>query len=289
MRIPSKALLEAVPGATRRLFVWRRFALPAFFFYWHYHLEIELTLVTKGSGVRYVGQSIERYETGDLCLLGTNLPHSWSSLPRDGAVESIVIQFLPDFLEKELGNLVEFMSFAKLIKKPGQGYSIEGPGRQRVTELMLELRTLPADSWRRGVLFLEILGVLAEQSVLRPLNPESVSVQANGRGGQVLAKVLKYVQTNFASEIDHGEVARLVRLSPPAFCRFFKRQMGKTFSDYVNEVRLVNACNELADTEASITEIAFACGYNNLAHFNRRFRSLLSCTPRDYRRLVVVR
>ena len=286
MRIRSQALLESVPGAARRLFVLRKFALPAFPFNWHYHAEIELTLINKGSGVRYVGQSIERYRAGDLCLLGANLPHSWSSSPRDGAVDSIVIQFLPDYWKRDLGNLVEFLSLGTLLRKARQGFSIEGRARDRVANLMHEMEKLPPDSWRRGTLFLEVLGILAEQTRLRTLNPISSPLRMNGRHGQPLARVLKYVQVHFAAEIAHAEVARLVRLSPPAFCRFFKRQMGKTFSDYVNEVRLINACNELVDTEASITEIAFACGYNNLAHFNRRFRSLLACTPRDYRRLA---
>ena len=81
----------------------------------------------------------------------------------------------------------------------------------------------------------------------------------------------------------HRDIAKLAGFSPSAFCRFFKRQMGRTFSDHVNDVRLARACAELADTDQAVIEIAFGCGYHNLPYFNRRFRAMLGCTPREYR------
>ena len=288
MRIASPLRLEKITAPSGHLFVMRSFRLPYFPFNWHYHPEIELTLIRRGRGLRYVGNSVEPYREGDVCLLEGNLPHSWSS-PRSGkSVFSTVIQFLPDAGGAEFWNLREMREISQLLKKSKGGWAIGGAIRRRTAERIDAIERLPITSPRRISLFIDLISDLASGRGLRPLHPGGTPPinPKPGRSQMHLQTVLRYVEANSSENIVHQDVAKLARLSPPAFCRFFKRQMGKTFSDHVNDVRLARVCTELADTDKGIIEIAFSCGYTNLAHFNRRFLTAFHCTPRDYRHKV---
>jgi AraC-like DNA-binding protein len=286
MRIDTRLHLEKIPATAGQLFGLRRSRSSFFPFLWHYHPELELTLIRRGRGLRYVGHSIEAYEEGDLCLLGGSLPHSWSSERKSGRVESTVIQFLPESGGEAFWKLRELRELTRFLREAKGGWSIGGTLRRRAVERIDELEKLPVGSPLRVSLFIELLAGLISKRGLRPLHPGAPPPVGPrpGRSEAILQAILRQVEANSARELVHREVARLVGFSPPAFCRFFKRQMGKTFSDHVNDVRLARACVELADTDRGITEIAFGCGYNNLAHFNRRFRLTMACTPRDYRR-----
>jgi AraC-like DNA-binding protein len=145
---------------------------------------------------------------------------------------------------------------------------------------------MPLTSPRRPGVFLDLLADLAECGRFRALNDTAAPAELRGQDIARISAILRYVQEHHMESISLSEAARLAKLSPPAFCRFFKRHLGKTFGDYVNEVRVMQACRELVDTEREVTEIAFDCGYNDLAHFNERFRRFTSRTPREYRRLA---
>jgi AraC-like DNA-binding protein len=286
MRIAFPLRLEKIHAASGQFFVLRRFRQPFFPFLWHYHPEVELTLIRRGRGLRYVGHSVEPSHEGDLCLLGGNLPHSWSSARGGGAVESTVIQFLPETGGESFWQLRELRDIARLLQQAKCGFVVEGNLRRQTRDRIDALEKLPLVSPRRISLLLEILAPLAANlTKLRSLHPDKRAPAATrpGHNDIVLQKVLREVEANSSQQLVHRDIARLTGLSPSAFCRFFKRQMGRTFSDHVNDVRLARACVELADTDRGITEIAFACGYNNLPHFNRRFRTTMNCTPREYR------
>ena len=281
MRILRSLHRELIPGTARRLFVRHQFRSPHFKFLWHYHPEIELTLIRRGEGLRYAGGSVERYRAGDLCLLGSGFPHSWSSVPGRGPVESIVFQFLPPDPRDGFWKLEEWRGLARFLRRTGEGWVVEGPGRRRVVERIDALEKVPAGSARQAALFLELLAGLAGETRLRPLPGTGAG---GGSGGAALQAVLRYAEAHADGEIAHAEAARLARRSPAAFCRFFKRHMGKTFGEHVGEIRLTRIGGELVDTDRPVTEIALAGGYQSLAHFNRAFRARFGCTPREYRR-----
>ncbi|MCZ7644534.1 MAG: AraC family transcriptional regulator [Planctomycetota bacterium] len=97
-------------------------------------------------------------------------------------------------------------------------------------------------------------------------------------------RVCRYLTAGFLGELSQPEAARLANLSVPAFSRFFRRSTGKSFTRYVNELRIGHACRMLIETDKSVSEIAFASGFQNLSNFNRRFRELKRAGPREFRR-----
>ena len=78
-------------------------------------------------------------------------------------------------------------------------------------------------------------------------------------------------------------MARCAALSNGAFSRFFKTRTGKTLPQYINELRVGNACTQLRDMRAKVADVALACGFENLANFNRQFRAITGMSPREYR------
>jgi AraC-like DNA-binding protein len=98
-----------------------------------------------------------------------------------------------------------------------------------------------------------------------------------------MESIYRYVDQNIGDEIHLETAAEKVNLSVPAFCRYFKKLTGKTFSHFVNEVRIAQAASLLKEEHLSISDVCFACGFNNLSYFNKQFREITGLNPKAYR------
>jgi len=279
-----RALYEKIPLGPGESFCYRNFRVPRFEMPWHFHPECELTLIVRGRGMRYVGDSIERFEDGDLVLLGSNLPHYWWKDAGDGRrAHSIVIQFEAGVIGGLLTGLPEVAAISRLVSLSGRGLKFSGPAAAQAGREMI--RMAERTGWRRLCLLIEIFGSLAEAPAeCRPLASAGYAPVLDARDGKRLGAVCKYVNDMYAESIRHVHAARLAGLSPAAFSRFFHKRMGKTFEAYVIEVRIGHACRRLIEEDATVAEIAYATGFNNLSNFNRRFRKLKGLPPQEYRR-----
>jgi len=276
---------EAVPVEAGS-FAAREFRIPCFPFVWHYHPELELTLIIKGRGLRFVGDSVQAYRDGDLCLLGANLPHSWSSSPRPGErVHSIVVQFLPDFLGKGWLSGAEMHPIAALFERARRGLRISGKMAQDTAERMKALRAIPATSPRRPAQLLAILAAMAECRQCEPLAVDQALPVLTPGVHQRLSVALDAIHQEQGEAPRQAEAAEAAGMSPAAFSRFFRRHLGKPYERYVNDVRTAHVCRALVETDKAITVIAYEAGFNNLSNFNRRFLAAKGMTPTDYRRL----
>jgi AraC-like DNA-binding protein len=239
-----------------------------------------LTFIVKGRGLRYVGDSIERFEDGELVLLGSSLPHYWWQSPDDRRkAHSIVVQFTEDFARGML-EMEEAREIRQLLVRARRGLFVEGRLRHEVTEDLFRMKALTG--WRKLCLLLEVLGRLAEDRS-RTLASAGHAPDLDARDGKRLVAVCQYVNEAFGEAVRHRRAASLAGLSPAAFSRFFRKRMGKTFEAYVTEVRIGHACRRLTEADAQITEVAFGVGFNNLSNFNRHFRKLKGVSPREYR------
>lgn len=280
-----KPLLEDInAGKLQQSFTAYSLSQPKFEFKWHYHPEYELTLIIKGSGRRLVGDSHENFESGDLVLIGPGLPHTWVSNEKmQGTHAAIVIQFSEQFIER-FADLIELTSVNKLLLLARQGihFSVK-----KSPALIEKMKLLPTETGIEKIThFLLILQELTKHKS-RPLASlyfESIKGKENENR---INKVCRFVQKHAAEAVSIHKAAALIHLSPSAFCKFFKRITGKTFSDYVNDIRIANVCNQLTGTDKQVAEIAYSNGFESITYFNRVFLKKKGLRPKVYRQQLI--
>lgn len=275
-----KAILEDVKsnqGASS--FYAFRYQVPFFQFKWHYHPEYELTYIVKGNGYRIVGNSYEYFNDGDLVLLGNHLPHTWSGkLNDDIKSDAVVIQFSKEFIAPFLG-LNESLLIKNMLDTSVRGIRFE-PDEELVSKIIALTETNGVDK------ILKLISVLDDLSKKQPTLIASNSFHnvVSKKNEMRINKVCLYIQNNFYTKISLKEVADLIFLTESNFCKFFKKATGKTYSDYLNELRINEACRLLVQTEKSINQISFGCGFESLSYFNRVFLNKKGVTPSKYRK-----
>jgi len=253
---------------------------------WHRHPEIELTFVQEGSGSRLVGDHIGSYRDSELVLLGSDLPHTWSSDEYRGEKydrhRAIVIQFHPEFLGDQFWATPELKAVSKLVRRARRGIWYPADmGReigQRMTN-MVAMSGLP-----RLMELLACLDELASTKRGRLLSSESYSFTANEEGETRIKTVCDHISRHFTDpELNLQTLADLVYMNTSSFSRFFRQSTGRSITDYMSELRIGLACRLLTETDESILKISHEAGFENLSNFNRRFRKLRETTPREYR------
>jgi AraC-like DNA-binding protein len=285
---------KIVRGTGHSSFACRRFDSPSFTTPWHFHPEYELTLIVESRGQRFVGDSIASFAAGDLVLLGPNVPHCWLNLPPSGRprrgapverARSVVVQFPGDLF----GGWLDYPEMSRigslLRRRAPRGVCFSGPGAARIAA---RLRALPD---LRGLdRLLELLGLLDGLARLPPraasaLASDGFSPALNLEQAGRLERVCRFVHQNFQRPLRQTEAAALAHLSPEAFSRFFRQKTGRTFVDYLADVRVGEACRLLIEQDSlGVTEICYACGFGNVSNFNRHFRRRHGAAPREYRR-----
>ncbi len=249
-------------------------------FIWHYHPETQLVWTWRGQGLRYVGKSVESFEAGDLVLIGPNLPHMLVAAADEAA--STVIHFLPERWGADFWRLPEVHRLGRLLSAAARGLRFTGPDVWKIGKAIDNLAAHPAHDLESLLMFLGICRHLirAPRYSLNALPGEQSSVGRDSR----LDQVLDWVQRRAAEPITQEQAAAKVGMSPAAFSRWFKRNVGRVFHRHLNELRVAMVCARLSGGQNNITEAAFECGYNNLANFNRRFREITGFTPSGFRR-----
>jgi AraC-like DNA-binding protein len=257
-----------------------RYQVPYFQFKWHYHPEFELTYIVKGNGYRIVGNSYEPFSDGDLVLLGSNLPHTWSG-KADGDIDSdaIVIQFSNEFISPFL-EFNESILIKKMLNNSLRGISFETD-----KDLISKIIELSETNGVEKILkLISILDILSKKEI-RLIAPNTFHNVVSKKSEVRINKVCLFIQNNFQNKIYLKEVADLIYLTESNFCKFFKKATGKTYSDYLNETRINEASRLLIQTDKTVSQISFECGFDTLSYFNRVFLNKKFLTPSKYRKI----
>lgn len=257
---------------------------------WHYHPEFELVLVNKSTGRRMVGDHIGYFEEDDLVFMGSRLPHVWVNDQKflkgeaEYLADAIVIQFVEDFLGDKFLNIPEMENFQKFLKVSERGVVLKGNTKKRIITLMHDMLTMSGIQRLSALLgIFEILSYTSDYDLLAsPKFLQSFQFESPGRFKNITA----YIMQNFNKDITLPEAASVANMGLTAFCNFFKDQFRVTFVEYLNTVRVGHACKLLSDNKNNIVEVAYECGFNNLANFNRQFKKIKNITPSDYRKLL---
>lgn len=286
-----RALFEHVKHDRDLGILFRDVTGPALQFPWHFHPELELTHILRGSGRRYIGDSIEPFDAGDLCLVGGNTPHCWlSEQGQPGPVHARVIQFLPESIGPALSETVTFRPLARLFERARRGLLISGSAHERTAAAMRELFTERTRSLDRYVGLLTILTDLSESADCRELALLDALPPLDADAALVASKLLSFIHEHAAdSELSFERLARVAGMSRATLGRVFPRLFGRTFAKYLAEVRVVKACALLSETRMSVAEIAVETGFGSVSNFNRRFLALKGESPLRYRKNAEVR
>ncbi|SNR40234.1 AraC-type DNA-binding protein [Maribacter sedimenticola] len=250
---------------------------------WHYHPELELVYIVSGKGTLYVGDFIGNFESNNIFLIGSNIPHMFDSAPNfEGESSSIVVHLNYDFLKK-LGQLgEEFNYINSLLLLSNRGLKFNTKESQKFKNLFHELAETSSDE--KVLQTLKILYRLSLIENLAKLGSIEWIEQINIADDRINT-VIEYIMMNFKNEIQLNEIAEMVAMNKTAFCRYFKQNTQKTFVNFLNGVRINYACKLLKENNASNT-ISMACynsGFNSLSYFNRIFKKNIGCAPSEYR------
>jgi len=256
---------------------------------WHYHAQFELLYISQSSGIRFVGDSVSQFIPGDLVLVGPYLPHLWRNDPSlyketdTNNVKTIVLKFTKNFIGEGTFNLPEFAGVNNLLEQSKYGVFFGEDVSKELHDDLIGIIDLPPAS--QTILLLEILYRLSRSDNKKILSSTDMR-QYTTDNSQRIDTVIKYISNNYASYIRLEDVSRVACMTTNSFCRFFKKTTNKSFTEFLNEVRIRNASRLLAQEEIQVSEVCYAVGYNSITNFNRQFKKIMGCTPKDYRQTV---
>jgi AraC-like DNA-binding protein len=257
---------------------------------WHHHEEYEFCLILRGNGVRMIGDHVDRFASNDLVLVGPNLPHEWKcdnnyyGRSGDFLGEGIALQFLTDFLGEQFYRLAENKGLNKCLERSRLGCLFYGKTKTRIIEKMIEM--LEMEGPVRLYKLLSIFGILACTNEYRVLSSPLFLEQYRENNNEPLRKTVQYIHQNFQRKIKTEELLEICNMSNTTFFENFKKTYRMSYKRYLLNLRVGYACRLLSDETLNISRIAFESGFENLSNFNRQFKQIKSCTPREYKKHI---
>lgn len=246
-------------------------------FNWHFHAGYELIYFISGAGRACVGDYTGQFRAGELFLVGPNLAHSFFRAGPE-PIDSIWIILTEKVWQKLAETIPETRDIAGLLRKSAHGLAFRD---KAVGDLGNNLAGMAGRGLASLAELLVSLAALARMKAdrlssipVRPANPKEISR---------LNDICDFLHNESCRQISLHKVAQHVHLSIPRLCAFFRQTTGKTIIEYVNEVRLGKACEQLQQTDKPITAIAMDCGFGSISNFNRRFAGIIGMTPKQFR------
>ncbi len=257
-----------------------------FYDFLHFHEEIQLSCIVSGEGTRFVGDSIDSFSPGDVYLLGTNLPHVFRCDPEYYKKDSelmahdILVFFNKETFGSEFISIPEMKEINYLIELSQRGLLITGETGIKIAQELQNIEKL--GGFERLMKLLSMLQLIAQSGEYEQISNIGYSKPQKALHSKRLNDIFDFLMEHFHEEIKLEDVASVANMTPTAFCRFFKHRTKKTFSLFLNELRVSHACKILMEEDVSISEAAYRCGYNNISNFNRQFKAIKECTPKEF-------
>jgi AraC-like DNA-binding protein len=253
----------------------------------YYHPQVELVYFERSDGMAIIGDKVQAIEEGDLFLLGSNLPHLFRNdekfLNRKLPVRILVLHFTPDLWGRDFLEQPDMKPVRELLQKAQRGLVLKGAGQSELPSLMR--RMMEAKGPERFILLLQALSQLARTRQLRPLLPPGFTAETDDPNEDRLNDVYAYTLQNFRRKIQTREIASVAHLSEHSFCRYFKNKTGKTYTAFLHEVRIRQACKLLSESSLSISQVIAESGFVNYSNFFRYFRQVTGRTPAEFQKL----
>jgi AraC-like DNA-binding protein len=252
-------------------------------FYWHYHPEYELIFIEGADGNRHIGEHISKFEGSDLVFIGPYLPHLNFDYGLRTDYHKVVVQLKEDFLGSQFLQAPELTDVRSLFERARQGIVFHGETKSKVGA-MLQAMT-GERHFRQLMRLLDIFQLLATSHEWTPLQAIAIEHTYDLKAEQRMKQVHYHVAEHFTRKITVQELAALTYLSEAAFCRFFKKISGLTFTEYLNRYRIHQA-KQLLLQGHSVTDTCFQSGFESLSYFNKTFKKLVGMNPMQFKQQV---
>lgn len=248
----------------------------------HRHDAWELYYVQQGHGTRMAGDTLQPFTAGDVALIPPSMLHRWEYAPdsadTDGCIRYLMVAFSHSLVERCMEVFPELRNRLVSIVFPVDALKF-GPDSSRVIRRTL-LRMNDMDDLGRLCEMFRLLPFIFTSSdhtfAGKPVNME--------RDVRRMQQISTYVMAHYVHAISLDEIAAEVNMNRSAFCSYFKRRKGMTFSQFVTQYRLNTACELLKHSHKQVSEICFTVGFNDVPHFNRIFKKLKGVTSQEYRK-----
>lgn len=286
-----KPVFATVPEVIQQdVFAVRTTDVPCFSTEFHFHKECQLVYVIESEGKRIIGDSVESFRSGEVIFLGSGIPHAWycdktCSANEKSHARSIALFFDPGKLTGLLSRLGPVGKLERFLRTACLGVKFVGGTKTALKGRLLEM------SRQNGLAqlanLLKILEIMSESSEYKLLASNGYINTCQAKDNDRMGKIYQHIFDHFTSEIQLEDVASLAHMNKQAFCRFFKSRTQKTFTEFVNNIRVAHACKLMATGDYQIGSLAYECGFNSLSNFNHFFKTIKGLTPREYQKMLL--
>ena len=253
---------------------------------WHYHEELELIHIHEGKGTQFIGDNIKSFSSGDIVLIGSNLPHYWkfddAYFQKKGAPKALstVIHFFDNFWGDRFINLPETKPLRMVMEKAKRGILINGKDAKIISALIEKVNS--TEGLVRMMALIECLLAfhVAKNSTL--LSSIGFKVDFSASENERINAIYNYTLSHFTGEIYLEKIAAIAGMVPNSFCRYFKSRTGKTYSQFLTELRVGQACKLLLENKLSMKQLCFESGFNNFSCFHKNFKIITGKSPQKY-------
>ncbi len=282
-----KVLSFTIPASQDKTILVQEDVLPSFYPFLHRHEEIQLTLIIKGEGTLVVGKSMHAFTRNQIFLIGANMPHVFKEdevLLEDGSengIHALTIFFNPKGKLASFFDLPELKNVNTFFDNNSNGFQIPPERFEEFAARILQIKD--AVGIEQLISFFQLLQSISSLDNIIPLTTNIESREFSDKEGVRISTIYNYVMQHYHREITLEEISAAAYMTPPAFCRYFKKHTGVTFVSFVNEVRVNEACKKLLGGKyESVAEVAYHSGFNSITNFNRVFKSIVGKSPREY-------
>ena len=240
----------------------------------------ELSYIIVGSGMRLIGDRTEPFESGEVVIVAPDIPHCWyfgsDETDAQGCIANITITFGREFLDNCCVAFPELLECMEKLRRKRDAVKFEKEKSAAIVSILEEMRNLRIAE--RVPLMIKLLFILAEGEEENIVG----RYQKIDREKERMNRIQVYIACNAKRDITLDDVACHVGMNRTSFCIFFKKATGKTFVTYLNEYRIELACRLLKQRKASVAEICYQVGFNNVPYFNRVFKKMKGVSPGGY-------
>lgn len=258
---------------------------------WHYHHEVELIHFKEGHGTQFIGDNIHHFKSGDIVLIGSQLPHYWRfddsyfNAPKQNRPDVRVAHFDELFWGENFLNLPENFQLKQLLEQARLGLQITGDAQKQIAMLMEDMLSA-AYGPRRITLLIEALHIIST-CCYQPISSAGFKTAMPDTEKDRINAIFDYSFINFKTKISLDEISDIAGISPNSFCRFFKLRTGKTYSRFLLEIRIGHACKLLIESRMSVKQLCYESGFNNFASFHKYFKQLTGLSPLHYQKKFI--